>query len=629
MKGVEISRSDFYMPRDGVETMQRSTLGLIVVAALAGCSGGGAGGGAIPDDNGGWLMPDDNGGLVPATGGSGGPDGVGGSGTSSGSAPSGTGATGPGPGTGGQGPVATCTPVIPATSRIPRITNSQYNRIVFDLLGVDVLTGANNVQPSTLLITDQAGSMNNQMWSAYRSVAGLVAKQVIQTPALKSKFMECTPAGDGTDCLKETIAKFGRKAFRRPISPDDQKRFDDLLAQRAEITENNTADEVAEVLLSAFLVSPAFLLRSELAETPGATPGVFALNSHEVASRLSFMLTGSVPDQTLRDEADKDALKTPEQILTQAKRLMDTDGARSVAAEFHRTYLAYAPNLSFWDSAALKGKDPVFAKFTKELVPDTIAETERLFDYVVFDLGGSFKDLVLTDVGFVTAGTAPLYGLEGGSYGANLTQVSLGPTRPGFLTRLAFLTGFADPGRTNPILRGAFITKHVLGVDPGDPDPNATMTALPTGANLDTNRKQVDAMTNSGPCAECHVPYVNPPGFVMEAFDTVGAPQTTERKTGASIDTMASISLMKDDPAPVPVKDPTELMQLISTALPANHLYAQTLVNVSYERTPIESDVCAVEALTTKLMGGAPIKELLPELTQTESFRNRTLEVTP
>ena len=126
-------------------------------------------------------------------------------------------------GTGGtSGGVTFCnTRGIAATSQVPRLTNAQYDRVVNDLLGVQTLKASNNVQPSTILATDQAGGLTDLGWSSYQSVADMIATQVISDATLKKNFMKCTPTGDGKACLHDTIIQFGRRAFRRPLTTDE------------------------------------------------------------------------------------------------------------------------------------------------------------------------------------------------------------------------------------------------------------------------------------------------------------------------------------------------------------------------------------------------------------------------
>jgi hypothetical protein len=403
-----------------------------------------------------------------------GSDGTGGPGATAGAGNSGV------PG-GAGGPVNTspdCTQGIAATSQIPRLNNAQYDRTVRDLLGITSLTGA--AAPSSILATDQAGSLTSLGWSSYQSVAEKIAAQVMADPALRAKFLKCTPTGDGKACLHDTIVEFGRRAFRRPLSTEEVAGFDAVVAKGAQITATGAPLEVAEALLYMFLISPSFLQRSEISATSDGA-GHFALSSHEVASRLSYLLWGSTPDDVLNQAADSNQLSTPAQILAQAERMLKLPQAHDVVSEFHRVYLQMGTNTR-WDTAE---RDPsLFPKFNRSLVPVIQQETEKFFDYIVFSQNGTFKDFLTSSVAFVNAATAPLYGLDASKFGADLVQTNLDPAqRPGFLTRIGFLNAFSAYNRTSPILRGAFITKQVLAVPIGSPPPGAETTPLPTTAD--------------------------------------------------------------------------------------------------------------------------------------------------
>ena len=142
--------------------------------------------------------------------------------------------------------------------------------MVNDLLGVQTLKASNNVQPSTILATDQAGGLTDLGWSSYQSVADMIATQVMSDATLKKNFMKCTPTGDGKACLHDTIIQFGRRAFRRPLTTAEVAAFDKLVTDGPTITATGTVDEIATTLLYAFLVSPSFLQRGEMTRPPTA-----------------------------------------------------------------------------------------------------------------------------------------------------------------------------------------------------------------------------------------------------------------------------------------------------------------------------------------------------------------------
>ena len=517
-----------------------------------------------------------------------------------------------------------CVQGVATTSQIPRLTNAQYDRTVRDLLGVSGLSKSSNAVPSSILATDQAGSLTSLGWSSYQSVADQIAAQVMADPTLKANFLKCTPTGDGKACLHDTIVQFGRRAFRRPLTDTEVAGFDAIVAKGAQITPTGAPAEVAEALLYMFLISPSFLQRTEIAENSDGA-GHYTLTSHEVASRLSYLLWGSTPDDALNQAADANQLTTSDQILTQAQRMLKLPQAHDMVSDFHRSYTLMGTNTR-WDNT--NHDTSIFPQFKKELVPAIQAETEKFFDYITFTKNGSFSDLLLSPVAFVNAATAPLYGLDPSKFGADLVQTELDPAqRPGFLTRAGFLNAYSAYNRTSPILRGAFITKQVLAVPIGSPPPGAETTPLPATADLDTNRKQVDQQTSGGACASCHHNFINPPGFAMEAFDGAGAWQTKEKATGVAIDTSVDAQM---DGAAVHINGPAELMAKIAASPGAQHSYAEKWVAYAYERASNTNDACTVNQLAAKLTkNGYTVINLIADLTQTQSFRLRAVEGAP
>ncbi len=508
-----------------------------------------------------------------------------------------------------------CVPGVLGTSQLPRLKNAEYDRTIRDLLGLTGLSASGGASPSSLLATDQTGSLSDLGWSSYQTVAEMIAAQVMADANLKANFIDCDPAAAG--CLDQTITDFGRRAFRRPLSDEDVARFQ-ALANPAH-TQNGTPDEVAELVLYGFLVSPTFLMRSEVNETPSTSGGDYTLSSHEIASRLSYMLWGSMPDEALDTAADTGQLASKEQILAQAKRMVADPKAREIVAELHRDYLHMGLNTR-WDTFV---KEPTrYPAFNEGLRAIFRTETEMFFDNVVFN-GGSFSDLFLSTQGFVNAETAALYGVDGTGLSTDLVPTEL-PDRPGFLTRLGFLNAFSQAARTSPILRGAFIAKDVLGTKIGTPPPGAEGTPLPESPDLKTNRERVSAQTSDAVCAECHHQYINPPGFVMEYFDTMGAPQTIEADSQEPVDTNANVYI---DQVPTPISTPAELMNLIANSEGARYFYAHKWVGYAFKRASNSQDACMVEVLSANLASeGYTILDLIAELSLANSFTVRALE---
>ncbi len=516
-----------------------------------------------------------------------------------------------------------CTPMVEATSQVPRLLNAQYDRTIRDLLGVTNLTAQNGVVPSTILASDFSGGMTDLAWANYQSVADQIATQVFADPKLTANFMKCTPVAGDTSCLHQTIIDFGRLAFRRPLTTDEVARFDKIVAAGPTITPTGAPMEVAQALLYMFLISPTFLQRAETTENSDGA-GHFTLSSTEIAQRLSYMLWGTTPDATLNQAADANMLQTPDQIAAQAQRMLQDPKARDMVSAFHQHYLLMDSE-SHWATA---NRDPAtFPNWNPNMVGPIDDETVKFFDTVTFTPGSTFKDFLTSPIAFVNQLTAPLYGLDASKFGSDLTQVTLDATqRPGFLTRLGFLMNFASLTRTNPIYRGAFISKQILGINIPAPPPGAAQTPLPSDATLVTVRQQVDAQTSGSTCESCHHTYINPPGFVMEAFDAMGQSRTTE-SNGAALDTTADITITDGQPT-VHVNNPTELMTAMANAPGALVQYVTQLVGYAYQRPGDAADACTVQQLASKMQGGNyAILNLFSDLTQTQSFRLRAVEV--
>jgi hypothetical protein len=589
---------------------------------LAGCTGqvgtpGGGGPGATGSGN---STGGGNSTGNPGAGGSGvAPSGGGGSGVITGAA--GTGIVTPTP--------TVCNPGIAATSQIARLTNLQYERTIYDLLGV---TAIDNAPVSSVLATEQAGGLTDLERSAYDTAASKIAAQVMASTTLRANFMKCTPTGDGKQCLYDTIAQFGRRAFRRPLAADDTTRFRKLVDDGAMLTATGTPTEIAELVLYAFLVSPSFLQRNELTESQTAGTNMYRLTSHEIASRLSYTLWGSTPDAMLDQAADAGQLSTPEQIRAQAMRMVMDPKARNRISEFHRYYLHITPN-SPWNNVV---KDTtMFSFFTPSVVPTMIRETEVFFDEIAFVQKGTFQDLLLSPVAFVNKALAPYYGLSAANFTDELKATTLDMNqRPGFLTRAGFLNAYAAGSYSNPIKRGAFVMKDVLGIDPGSPPPGAEMTPLPAASDsLNTNRKRFEALSNlAANCMGCHVTFINPPGFALEAFNAAGLWQTMESWSGQPIDTSATVVVDRIGTQNVtkPVTGPAELMAAIAASPAAQHQYAKKLVSFAFERNGNPLDCGTVNSLADNIAKGSyPLVNVMADLSQSESFRIRAVEATP
>jgi hypothetical protein len=141
---------------------------------------------------------------------------------------------------------STCVPGIAKSSRVPRLTNAQYDNTIQDLLFLDVT-------PSTMLAPDSNGSVDQRSWDAYVASAERLAEQLMDTPTARSRVVTCAPSGDGAACARTVITSFGRRAFRRPLTSTEVARFEELYANRADLTETGSFDDGVQLVIEAFL----------------------------------------------------------------------------------------------------------------------------------------------------------------------------------------------------------------------------------------------------------------------------------------------------------------------------------------------------------------------------------------
>jgi hypothetical protein len=535
--------------------------------------------------------------------------------------PLGTGGGGGAGGSGGGGSVTTCVPGIPVTSQVPRLTNLAYQNVVRDILGLESFE--NGSRPTDLLLADSFGDMDPYMWTAYQNTAAQIAAQVMGSD-LKSNFMACDPAEP--TCYQDTIESFGRKMFRRPLSAAEVDSFMRLTS----LEPAGTPEEISQMILYAFLVSPSFIMVPEVAEGDQVAGMQVPLNSHEVAMRLSLALWGSVPDEALSKAADDGLLTTKEQIMEHAARMIkDRTRASAQLVAAHSKYLNVSDTTHWWQNNPDAEKYP---EYSAAAMPVLQQEMDMFFDEIAFN-DGTFKDLFLSNVGFVNQDSAPIYGLNPADYGPEIERVEYpAGERPGFLTRAGFLVSKAHATSTSPILRGAFITIDVLGINPGAPDPNALKTPIPD-RTYSTQREVIDALTEAPSCRACHEKFVNPPGYVLERYNPAGVLQDMDTSylpdattpLGGAVDASASVTFSAANIKQVNTAE--EMMQEIVMETEPARIYAEKLVSFVMNRLPNKNDACLVNELATKLnsMDGYTILNTFSDMAQADSFLARTV----
>ena len=355
------------------------------------------------------------------------------------------------------------------------------------------------------------------------------------TPSRQAIFT-CRPETaafeDERACAAEIVSRLARLAYRRPVTPDD---LDTLLgffdSGRAD---GGSFDAGIQLALERMLVDPDFLLRMER-DPAGAAPGEpYRLSDVEVASRLSFFLWGSIPDEPLLDAAEQGALTEPAVLEAQVRRMLADPRARSLVDDFAMQWL-HLRNLE-----DVTGDPVPFPDFDDNLVEAFRHETTLFLASTVRE-DRSVLDLLDADYTFVNERLARHYGIPG-IYGSRFRRVTLPDReqRGGLLGHGGLLALTSYPTRTSPVLRGKWLLDTILGAPP--PSPPADVPALPErgeGGRTTSVRERLERHRQAPACATCHAS-IDPPGFALEQFDGLGAWRTTD-EFGNPIDATATM----------------------------------------------------------------------------------------
>ena len=336
------------------------------------------------------------------------------------------------------------------------------------------------------------------------------------TPARQRLFV-CRPAAAGEDeaCADTILATLARRAWRRPVDDDD---LEILRIAYAAGREGGGFEAGIERALQQLLVSPEFLFRveAEPADVPAAAGGNYRVGDLELASRLSFFLWSSVPDDELLDAAAAGRLSDPGELGRQVRRMLADDRARALTDNFVGQWLQLR-NLE-----AARPSQVLFADFDDGLRQAFRRETELFFESIVRE-DRSVLDLLDADYTFVNDRLARHYGIPY-VQGSHFRRVPVSGHRGGLLGQGSILTITSHPVRTSPVFRGKWILTNILGTPPPDPPPNVPALPDRAGAYADRTpsmRERMAAHRDNPACASCHA-MIDPLGFGLERFDPVG-----------------------------------------------------------------------------------------------------------
>lgn len=545
-------------------------------------------------------------------------------GSSAGTAPDGSGGgSGAGAMAGGSGgatmdpqtPAECATPgrIVPGQSPIRRLNRFEYDNTVADLLNDD------SSPADSFPLEEQSAFDNdaNVLRVPRLLVEGYldVSERLADTALAKADTLPCAATAAAADmttqeqCAGQLIDTLGTKAYRRPLAADERERLLGIYRSARGFLDFTGS---VSTLLETILMSPQFLYRIESGTPVDGSPGVLQVDPWGLASRLSYFLWGSMPDDELLSAASGGQLVTAADVRREAERMYATDRTRTVVRHFTRYWLELT-------NVDQQGKDAtLFPDYTPVLGSLMRTQTETFSEHLYFDGGGTLGALLTAPYSYMNQTLATFMGVSGPATDV-FERVDLDPAKhSGVLTEPAFLSYNATVDRTHPILRGVFVMRKLLCNPPGSPPPGV-MNGLDnvTDPNA-TMRERLMAHRTDPSCAGCHE-FIDPIGLTFENFDATGRWRDTEN--GSPVDASGALTFSDVDG---PVADAIGLTKKLAESPQVQKCVAANWFSYANGRGAMMDDSCSIAHLTDSLAtSGGDLRELVLEQTQTDAFLYR------
>jgi len=495
-----------------------------------------------------------------------------------------------------------CSALSPGRAPVRRLSHEEYKNTVGDLLGLR--DEAQKLVAGFASESQSLGFRNNADFLTVPQLAAeqyeAAAEELSERAAQDSDLVACD--GDAEACAATFIADFGLRAFRRPLSADEQARYGALFAKA-----HSDFDYAAGVewVVNAMLQSPHFLFRAEFGR--GGQDGVSKPTDYEMASRLSYMFWRSMPDEKLFEAARRGELRTPSEIEEQAERLLaDPRAERSL--EFYSQWLD-ADTLP-----SVERDEKAFPGLAKNLAEHWAGEFRAFTRHLVFETDGTLEDLFTAPYTFADETLAEHYGLKGG-FGAAYEKVER-EGASGFLTLPGFLVVHDKPTRTSIVGRGLKVRTDIMcDVVPAAPDD----VELDLGAIQGdlTQRERLEQHREEPACAACHN-LIDPLGVVFEGFDAVGRQRSMD-EDDLPVETQSEITL--SGALNGVVRGPQELGRRFAQSPEIRSCFVNQGFRFFHGRDYTEEDLCSRARISAAFEeSGHDLKKMLIAMTQTDAF---------
>ncbi len=516
---------------------------------------------------------------------------------------------GPGPGPGPAPVVCDSEDLFPGRAPLRRLTVTEYDNTVRDLFGDTTGPAGRLVDNERGVLSADARLVTPLLAEQYMFAAEDVAGRLTDAAALDDTI-GCDRATLGDDaCARDFIERTAERAYRRPIETDE---IDRLYALYEAGRDDGGFEVGVQLVIEAMLQSPSFLYRVEI--VPTDAEAVTRLDGYQLATRLSYFLWQTMPDEELFDAAAAGALDTDEGVEAHVRRMLDDPRAHAtVQGFFHR----------FLELEKVEGLDKdvaLFPEWTDQTPALFEQETEAFIEEVVWRGDGSWITLMTAPWSMMNADLADYYGVSGPS-GDAFERVELDPQyHAGLLTQGSVLATRARTYETSPVHRGMFIRGNVMcGIIPDvpegleitlpDPDPDAT------------TRERFAAHRADPYCASCHR-QLDPLGFAFEHFDAAAQFRTTENDL--PIDASGELTDSDNDGT---FSGGVELAQMLTESERTQSCFAERWFPRAFGRGDEAQDECALTDLVDRFRAADfDVKELVVGLTLSETFLYRVAD---
>ncbi len=510
-------------------------------------------------------------------------------------------------------PTCTDAQILPGGTAMRRLTGEEHRRTVADLFpgvaipryelardarlgGFDNLADAQAISP---LLTEQ-----------HHRAAGLVAA------AASSALASWAPCStNDAACAARIVEHVAMRAQRRPLTDEERATLVSFVESA------RAADGLAasvSMLIEALLLTPQFLFRPELGDPSRAAPaGTRALDGYEVASRLSYFLFRTMPDDTLFEAAASGELDTVTGIEAHARRMLEDVRARDTIADLHAQWFQ-----TWRVEDELRLDADAFPELDAAVARDLRASLD-LFLADAFFRDGTMSALFDGRYAYLNDRIAPLFGVSApGSSELVRVELPADVPRAGILTQPGWLTHRSHPTVHSPIYRGVFVRDHVLCASTGDPPAGAEGMSEPLPPDVVLTTRERTERSHSGRCAACHQ-RIDGVGFAFEHYDALGRYRDTE--FDLPIDARGEVVDAGD--ADGPIADALDLAARVASSDRVRTCVATHYVRYALGRLESRADDCQLRALADRLAeSGGDLVELAVAITASPSFRHRTID---